>query len=175
MHSFDLLVQNYFELNHSTWLTQAMYLVTGLFDPSILIILVFLFSGLFIYLIKGKNEATLFLFALVLGWLSVYILKQFFDINRPVGGVITALGQSFPSGHATIATAYFVMIMRVFRHHFRGFWGAVLNSFCIAAIFLIAFSRVYLGVHWVSDVLAGIVLGVSISYISTKIFKKVSS
>lgn len=174
MQSIDLFVHNYFYLNHSAWLTQVMYLITGLFNPSVPVILMLIFSALLIYLVKGRKLTTLFVFSLCLAWICVYLLKQFFDVTRPLDGVVSAFGQSFPSGHTTIATVYFVMIMHIFRHHFRVFGGVVLNFLCIAGIALIAFSRIYLGVHWVSDILAGIVLGVAISYISIKIFKKLS-
>lgn len=172
MQSFDLFIQNYFYLNHSAGITQFMYIVTGLFDPSLSVAFLIFFSSLLVYLVKGKRFSLLFLFSIILGLASVYVFKQFFDISRPLGGVITAFGQSFPSGHATLATIYFVMIMYIFRHQFKGVWQLILNIFCVAGILVVAFSRVYLGVHWTSDVLAGMFLGLLISYISIKIFKK---
>ena len=174
MNSLDLLVQNYFYLNHTPTVTQFMYVLSGLFDPSLPIISVILFSALLVYLVRGVEHSWLFVLAMITGWVSVYILKYLFDVNRPLDGVVVGFGQSFPSGHTTIATVFFVMIMYLFRPYLRGFLGAVLNFFCVACILAVGFSRIYLGVHWMSDVLAGLCLGVLISYASIKVFKKLT-
>ncbi len=103
----------------------------------------------------------------------VLILKNLFDIARPLDGFITVLGNSFPSYHATSATIFFVMLIYVFDTYFKSFGKIIFNAVCISGILIVAFSRVYLGVHWLSDILFGIILGVLISYISVKIFKSV--
>jgi len=103
----------------------------------------------------------------------VYLLKISFDINRPIGAVMNSFGKSFPSYHASAVTVFFVILMYIFDKNLKKYSRILFNTFCIIIIILVASSRLYLGVHWLSDVLAGVVLGIFISYISVLIFKKI--
>ncbi len=67
---------------------------------------------------------------------------------------------SFPSGHATMAAVIFG-ILAVLVSHSMGRWGrAVVYATCAVLVVAIAYSRLYLGAHWLSDVLAGLLFGV---------------
>lgn len=88
------------------------------------------------------------------------VLKNMFAIDRPIGvaGVDsqrlhTATGYSFPSGHAQGAASFWLALMWQVRR--PGIW--VLGTFLIVSI---ALSRLYLGVHWPIDVLAGIAFAI---------------
>ena len=173
MYSFDLLIQNYFFQVRSPILTDLIYILTSLFDASVYFFLLVLCLTILIYLVRNFYYALLFLTSLFFTAGAVYFFKAFFDIARPLDGFVTAFDQSFPSYHATSATVFFIMLMYIFHSHFKSLGRIIFNTVCISGIVLVAFSRVYLGVHWLSDVLFGIILGVLISYISIFIFKSV--
>lgn len=70
---------------------------------------------------------------------------------------------SFPSGHATMAAVIFG-VLAVLVSHSMGRWGrALVYSVCASAVVSIGYSRVYLGAHWLSDVVAGLLFGTVIA------------
>jgi undecaprenyl-diphosphatase len=89
------------------------------------------------------------------------VLKHLVDRLRPPGGLIEPSGASFPSGHASYAGATTVALVLLFTAPGprRLLWWAL----AALGIALMAWSRTYLQVHWLSDVVAGSMLGIGIS------------
>ena len=113
-------------------------------------------------LIAGRRYWSAFrvVFASGLGGLVVKGLKALFARDRPLGGVIEAAGYSFPSGHAFASTVFYgMMVVLVFWLTDR-LWArvvaAVLGPLVILAVGL---SRVYLNVHFLTDVVGGWLAG----------------
>lgn len=172
MNSLDIFVQQYFSQIRTGLLTEYMYLLSRMFDVSMYSVLVLICVVILIYIIRGKKFALLFGGAMLSQAVIIYLLKNFFDVSRPTGAVMDAFGKSFPSYHATAVTVFFVMLMYIFDSHFKKFGRIIFNFFCLVMIILVASSRLYLGVHWFSDVVAGVILGGIISYIAVLFFKK---
>ena len=172
MHSIDVIVNNYFFLIRTSLMTDFMSFVSNLFEVSLHFILIIFFVALLIYLLKGQHYTILFLLSLSVCTVIVYFSKFFFDVPRPVYGLILESTQSFPSFHAAISTVFFIMLMYIFDGHFKNQWRVIFNILCITSIFLVALSRLYLGVHWFSDVLGGIIIGALISYLFILIFRR---
>jgi undecaprenyl-diphosphatase len=114
-------------------------------------------------LIDGKNRAAvLVLIAVGGGLLWSTVLKHGFERPRPdlVPHGSYVYTSSFPSGHSTMAAATYLtlgaLLARVQR---RRRLKAFLLGFVILITLLVGVSRVYLGVHWPTDVLAGWTLG----------------
>jgi membrane protein DedA with SNARE-associated domain len=91
---------------------------------------------------------------------GVHELKDAVDRPRPQGGLVDASGSSFPSAHATYATFYVWLAVTIVMRLRPGMArGAVVVFAGIALTALVGLSRVYLGVHYLSDVNAGWALG----------------
>lgn len=105
--------------------------------------------------------------------------KLAFHRQRPPGiGVFTEASFSFPSGHATIAAAFYGFIVYYLWRQAQS-WNLRLNLLFGGAVLIIAigFSRLYLGVHFLSDVLGGYLLGflwliIGICMVERRLFAK---
>jgi undecaprenyl-diphosphatase len=172
MNFLDILVNNYITHIRSPFVTQYMLLVSAFFDISILSILLTILIAILIKIIRGKKYAWLFIGSIYTRAIVAYLLKLFFNVARPTNSLVLAFGPSFPSYHATVAAVFFIMLIYIFDDYLRGFWRITFNIVCVFLIFLVAFSRVYLGVHWLSDVSVGILIGSILSYLAILIFRK---
>ena len=97
--------------------------------------------------------------AVVLSEVLIGTLKGSYDRVRPPGSLVATSGASFPSGHSVAATVTVVaaVIALVPPGRARVAWGAAAAAFSV----LMALSRAYLGAHWLSDAVAGVLLGTS--------------
>jgi membrane-associated phospholipid phosphatase len=89
------------------------------------------------------------------------VLKELFHRTRPapVGGFIEAQQFSFPSGHAMVSAAFYFVLAYLVWRLVRGWRRAMLVGGLIALVLLIGLARLYLGVHYLSDVIAGYIVG----------------
>jgi undecaprenyl-diphosphatase len=127
-------------------------------------ITVILFSIIFFtYLLyKKKNkDAIFFLSVIILGQVLIQLFKSIFKRLRPVDQLIEVSGYAFPSGHTTMATIIAFSLFFIFKDKIRMNKYLFLLSLMLYPL-IIAFSRIYLNVHWLSDVLFGFVFGLFI-------------
>ncbi|MBC7949091.1 MAG: phosphatase PAP2 family protein [Chitinophagaceae bacterium] len=105
----------------------------------------------------------------------MFLLKSLFKRKRPLEPLLHAVrGLSFPSGHAIIAVTFYGLIIYIIDHTIDINWIRVtLTALLVILILLIGFSRVYLRVHYASDVLAGFIIGLLWLYISLFVLGRV--
>ena len=104
------------------------------------------------------------------------LLKALFGRKRPLAPLLKAArGLSFPSGHALMSVAFFGIIVYWVLHAGLPDWLTVLlASLLVVIILLIGFSRIYLRVHYTSDVIAGFIIGLIWLLIALGVVAKVN-
>ena len=130
---------------------------------------------LFIFSKTRKNYAIPAAVTLIFSALLNLILKNAFAVQRPdaTEHLTNAAGYGFPSGHAMNGMVFISILLFLFLVHSENSKIIIIiPAIIFAAIFilLIGFSRMYLGVHTPTDILAGYSLGLSISIVSLKIY-----
>lgn len=145
------------------WLRSGALDITALGSPTVLGLAVFAISGFL--LLQGMRRTAAFVFAAsVGGWFLNRALKQVFQRARPdvVPHLREVMSLSFPSGHAmTSAAVYLTLGALLMRIAERRVTKVYCMTVAMSVTFLVGASRVYLGVHYPTDVIAGWTVGLS--------------
>lgn len=143
------------------FLEQTMIELTSFGDNAVL----FVVTGavaLYLLLAGKRRLALLALGASISGAVLTTLLKGFFDRPRPdfVAHIVDATSASFPSGHAMMSAVVYLTLggMLAAAQKTRRLKAFALG-FAILLTLLVGFTRIYLGVHYPTDVLAGWALG----------------
>ena len=148
-HLFVLKLRN-------TNLTSLFNTITELGGASCLLAI----SIMSLLLLKNKRNSVLLLINLVMAYLLNQTVKSVFMRTRPVGiNLIDANGYSFPSGHSMVSLAFYgFVIYLIYKNFSNKLIKWLFISILSIVILLIGFSRIYLGVHYFSDVVGGFLL-----------------
>lgn len=154
------------------WLDRLMLNVTYGGDWRFLL-LVTLASVAFLFFGHQRKRASLLLgLAFGLSYLANHLLKSIFQRQRPELWDVFARpsSYSFPSGHAMSSMMVYgvaaLLFAELYPQHRRAWLGGA-----ALWILLIGFSRIYLGVHWLSDVVAGFAIGLMFVYALVRWYK----
>lgn len=142
-------------------LTDVMKVVTYLGAGSVLIPLAIVLAAVLLWR-RRTGEALLIVTATAGASALNFLVKNLMARPRPdiIEPFIDVKGFSFPSGHATVSTAFYLTLGLLAAGWVRKWESRVYVLLAaLAAILLVGFSRLYLGVHYLSDVLAGFTLG----------------
>ena len=143
------------------WFEEAVRDVTSLGSTVIIVLITAVVAG-FLAMSGTRHAALLMLVSVTGGSLLMSFLKQVFGRARPdlVEHSARVFTESFPSGHATLsAVTYLTLGALLARVQTRRTLKAYSLGIAITLTALVGVSRVYLGVHWPTDVLAGWCLG----------------
>jgi len=144
-----------------TPLTTFMLGMTHLGDAITLIVLVLLSAG-FLFTARKQGMALFLILATTAGFLLVQFLKRVVDRPRPdvVEHWTSFANASFPSGHAANSAIIYLTLAVLIA---RSVTSRALRIYVVMAAMLLTFviglSRLYLGVHWPTDVLSGWIVG----------------
>jgi undecaprenyl-diphosphatase len=159
---FDAAVASFIRSQTSEGLTQLAVIITNTGSAAFVIGLMLVLAAYMYFRLKQVWEPLLLSACLAGAWILNNVLKELFHRTRPdIQHLVAADGFSFPSGHAMIATAFYGMLGYIIwsdlRQRSKPAWYVMLLTFTLVAA--IGASRVYLGVHFPSDVIAGFAAG----------------
>lgn len=145
------------------WFEESMRDITALGGFTLLTVTVVVSSLLLVFHAK-RREALVFAVTVVLAQISSQLLKSLYDRDRPDlvthGSIVYS--QSFPSGHSTMAAVTFFTLATVLASlETTTRTKALIYAVAMLFVVSVGISRVYLGVHWPTDVLGGWALGAS--------------
>ena len=159
----------------------SKYLISDFFTPIAKIItqlggaifLIILSLALIISL-KNKKVSILILLNLIISTTLNQVLKFIIQRPRPTEfRIIDEKGYSFPSGHSMVSAAFYGFLIYLICKNIKNKylkWGLITLLSCI--VLLIGTSRIYLGVHYTSDVIAGFLISISYLIIFTHFSKE---
>lgn len=159
----------------------SKYLISDTLTPIVKIItqfgnIIFLFLITIGILLVIKNKKIGISILLNLGLITILnlFIKNSLQRPRPTElNIIQESGYSFPSGHSMISMAFYgYLIYLLYKYVKNKYVKWSLITILSILILLIGFSRIYLGVHYASDVLAGFLLSISYLIIYISITKK---
>ena len=151
VNSFSIKIQ-------TSSLVQIAKVISWLFEPLIIIIASLIIA---VSLFKAsKKDSILFSSLMIVTGLVDYTLKSLIERARPENALIAETNFSFPSGHALISLVFFGFLTYLLLEKTKSSSKrAIVIVSASFLILLISFSRIYLNVHWFSDVLASFSLG----------------
>lgn len=159
---FDSRLLSFIEVYRTPFLNQFMLFVTYMASwPSIVV--AFSLLGICLVLLRQWHYLVTFTISLFLGETFVFFIKNLAERSRPPFSQALTFesSYSFPSAHTFIAFSFFGLLTYFFFHTIKGkFKKIFILVFGIALIMLIGFSRIYLGAHWPSDVIASFLAGI---------------
>jgi undecaprenyl-diphosphatase len=161
--AFDDAVIRWMAAHHTRALDAVMLEITALGTGTVVLMIVAV-AGLFLVLTSHKYSAMLLLASAAGGILLNGVLKLGFNRPRPAIFLpeVHTVSSSFPSGHAmSAAIVYSTVAYLAARLHKRRWARFLVMAGAFMIIALISLSRLYLGVHYPSDVVAGVAIGLA--------------
>jgi len=167
--NFDSFIDS--AIRNNSTLDNLAKFITDIASTTIIVILFLLLLSILIY--RKKIYEGFFAVASIVGsFILGYLVKLLVARARPESSIIEETGYSFPSGHALKALIFFSLLIYLFKNDIK---SVVLRNIFVSVnvllIILIGFSRVYLHVHWASDIIGSWLLGLFWLYLMIFLFK----
>jgi len=156
IYNLDQSVHSYILSIRNNSLTNILIIITNISSAYALIVL----SIILLAIIKNKKIPLLISINLICAFITNQIAKSIFTRPRPLGiNLIEESGFSYPSGHAMVSMSYFGFIAYLlYKKQPNKITKIILITTLFLTIITIGFSRIYLGVHYLSDVIGGFLL-----------------
>ncbi len=180
IESFDSVVISFVQGMETDWLTPIMKVFTWIGSWFVVAPVTIIAFILIFFVYKDRNKGFL-LITVVVGTIVLNtLLKFYFKRERPeIYRILDANGFSFPSGHTMMAFSLYTIIAYIFwRNVKKPLYRVFLVVFTVFMIAIISIGRIYLGVHYPSDIVGGIIasfLWVTIMVATFRFYQKRNS
>ncbi len=169
--NFDTTIFNAIKMIRYNYVTKIFKIITS-FGSAFVLIMITVVS---ILILRNKKIGIMMVLNLAaIGCLN-QVLKYIIQRPRPIENrLIEESGYSFPSGHSMASTAFYGLIIYFIVKYVKN--KKIRNICCILLtllVFLIGISRIYLGVHYASDVIAGFSLSIAYLIVFITIIPKI--
>ena len=148
----DPIISSFMPSMQNNFLTNLSIAVSFIFDIKSVIVISLILSA-YLWAKFSKKDSIFFIFAVGLNGLVLYILKELIQRVRPLNYLVAESSSAFPSAHTSTAIVFFGLLIYLTSKK-RELKNLKLNALWISIfmILLICFARLYLNVHWFSDV-----------------------
>lgn len=138
----------------------ALSKIIDVYFDTVPLLIFSLFLASYLYFRKQRRNAVLLAGAMILDTGVLYITKILVHSPRPLNGIVQEAGFSFPSGHATSIVVFLGLLCYFVWQHWKSSKVKLMSgSSAVVMVLFVGFTRLYLSVHWFSDVLGGYLLG----------------
>lgn len=158
LHDIDLYLFHQLQALRSPLGDRLMVTITGLGSGWVLYAFTLLLSAWLLWR-RHWRVALHWIITVACVALLTHALKDYMLIARPPLLEAAAMSFSFPSGHTSISVAVFGFLAVAVARELRSNWHWLPYSMAMFLVVAISFSRLYLGAHWLSDILGGLSLG----------------
>lgn len=158
----DIAVFHLMQALRTSWADQVMIRITELGDAFVVIAVAASVTAWLLWK-RAWRTAVHWVCAVALAEAFTFAIKITLRVPRPQAAVKGWETFSFPSGHATVNTTMYAFLAYLVVRELRPRWQGVVIAGVAVLITLIDVSRLYLGVHWLADVLAGSALALMLT------------
>ena len=163
----DYNIYNILSTNEITFLTSFSNVVTAFASSEVIIII----TLLLIFLLNTNHERIFVIINTLISAGIIILSKNIFLRERPLIGSELLSSYSFPSGHSLIATTYYGFLIYLLRRSkCKEEYKIIGTTLLSTLIVLICLSRIFLSVHYVTDVIGGVILGLIILLVLSYFF-----
>lgn len=168
--AFDEAVRVWMIAHRTPLLYKIAYFITWAGSPLVMVLLAVV-AGIWFYRRHGHRKAGIFVAAPAIGGLLSGSVKQLYGRQRPPGGILlNERTYSFPSGHSLTSAAVMVTLCYVMARERIISWPTAIAIGGLVP-FVVGLSRLYLDVHWTTDVVGGWTAGLFIACLSAAMYE----
>lgn len=176
VNNFDVCISHFVQQFHGPQLDKVMILISA-FGNLVVASACVVITALLFFFFKYKREAA-FIIAISLTGLVTFSLKHLFSRPRPTEEHVTLIetykNHSFPSGHTLSYVVFFGFLILLMRNlkSIPAMLRSTITGFSIVMFVIGPISRIYLGAHWFTDILGGMLIGLLCLFVLNHFYKK---
>ena len=167
--TIDSNIYTFFSTNKNDIITSIFRIITTFASSQMLIII----TLALIFLLNTNHKRLFVIINTIISSAIIIISKNIFLRQRPFIGQEILSSYSFPSGHSLIATTYYGFLIYILNSSSTKPKIKIIGNICLSSlIILICISRLVLNVHYLTDIIAGVILGLILLLILISVYKE---